>query len=131
MRLLLFLSVLASGCTAHRYECERHGGRPSVRIGSEHFTVTSDLPEDEARVEVRRLERLWDAYSVFFKRVALRRGCGGRARAGDLVVRGGVHAGSSALVPARAEARAPRPAGAGQPVTRARPPRTVVYLYTG
>lgn len=55
-----------SGCAAHRYECERHGGRPSVRIDSEHFTVTSDLPEDEARVEVRRLERLWDAYSVFF-----------------------------------------------------------------
>lgn len=55
-----------SGCAAHRYECERHGGRPSLRIDSEHFTVTSDLPADEARVEVRRLERLWDAYSVFF-----------------------------------------------------------------
>lgn len=66
MRLLIVLSILSGGCAAHRYECERHGGHASIRIDSEHFTVTSDLPADEARVEVVRLERLWDAYSVFF-----------------------------------------------------------------
>lgn len=67
MRVLVVVSVLVSGCAAHRFECERHGGRPAIRMQSDHFTVTSDLPADELLVEVRRLERLWDAYSVFFQ----------------------------------------------------------------
>ncbi|HEY0883559.1 MAG TPA: hypothetical protein VGD87_18630 [Archangium sp.] len=57
-----------SGCvTLPRYECELHGGSPSVRVESEHFSVVSDLKPDEVKLEIRRLERLWDAFAVYFQ----------------------------------------------------------------
>lgn len=63
----LAVAVLGVGCAAHRFECERHGGRPVLQIESAHFVVRSDLPEREVRSELADLERLWDAFSVFFK----------------------------------------------------------------
>lgn len=67
VRTLALLSLLVSGCAAHRFECVQHGGRPAIRIESDHFAATSDLPAEELTLELRRLERLWDAYSVFFQ----------------------------------------------------------------
>lgn len=59
------LLLLASGC-AHRLECREHGGGEVVRVASEHFDVVSTLPIEVTRTELSRLERLWDAFSVYF-----------------------------------------------------------------
>lgn len=63
------LSLCTVGCatTSGRYECERHGGRPSARLTTEHFVITGDVAPDELRFEARRLERLWDAFSVYLR----------------------------------------------------------------
>lgn len=63
----LVVGLVSSSCAVHRFECEKHGGSAMLRIDSEHFSVTSDLPASDLRVEVRRLERLWDAFAVFLQ----------------------------------------------------------------
>lgn len=66
-RIWLALGVAATGCAHHRFECERDGGGPVLRVTTEHFAVTSDLPADALSREARRLENLWDSWAAFLQ----------------------------------------------------------------
>ncbi len=66
LSLVLGLVVASSGCVKH-FECEVHKG-PGVReLVTEHFVVSSDLPEAELREEGLRLELLWDTFAAYFR----------------------------------------------------------------
>ena len=58
--------LILSGCSAHRFECRQHGGEAVYEVTSNHFQVVGELPPADLQREVVKLERLWDAYSVFF-----------------------------------------------------------------
>jgi hypothetical protein len=61
---VLGLTLLSSSC-AH-FECTLHGGDEVRSIKTDHFLLTSDLPEQAHRAQAERLELLWDTFSVFF-----------------------------------------------------------------
>lgn len=67
LRVWLALGVAASGCAHHRFECERHGGGPVLRVTTDHFVVTSDLPAAALTRQARRLENLWDSWAAFLQ----------------------------------------------------------------
>lgn len=62
--LALTAVLWGSGC-AH-FECTAHGGHEVRALSTEHFVVTSDLPEAQHRAEAERLELLWDTFAAFF-----------------------------------------------------------------
>jgi hypothetical protein len=69
MRALIVVVLLSSCATTtptHRLECTAHGGRPVLRLESEHFEVIGEFPAPLLRAETRKLEQLWDAWVAFF-----------------------------------------------------------------
>jgi hypothetical protein len=68
MRLLLgfTVAVLSAGCVKH-VECRVHGGAGVRELSTEHFVISSELPEAELKAEAERLELLWDTFATFFR----------------------------------------------------------------
>lgn len=58
------LGLGLQGC-AH-FECTAHGGSEVRALTSEHFVITSALPEAKHRELSSRLELLWDTFAAFF-----------------------------------------------------------------
>ncbi|MCU0695568.1 MAG: DUF1570 domain-containing protein [Myxococcaceae bacterium] len=59
-------ALLASGCVK-RVECEVHGGAGVRELVTDHFVISSELPDAELELEARRLELLWDTFATFFR----------------------------------------------------------------
>lgn len=57
--------LAGSGCVKH-FECAVHGGAGARSITTDHFVVTSALPEAEHRAQAEQLELLWDTLAAYF-----------------------------------------------------------------
>ncbi|MDX2015979.1 MAG: DUF1570 domain-containing protein [Myxococcaceae bacterium] len=60
------VAAVASGCVK-RVECEVHGGAGVRELVTDHFVISSELPDAELEAEARRLELLWDTFATFFR----------------------------------------------------------------
>lgn len=58
-------ALVVSGCV-HRFECREHRGVTVIEQSSEHFDAVSAVSLAATQQELNRLERLLDAFSVFF-----------------------------------------------------------------